>query len=56
MTKKSYRNNPGIPSWSSYGEDFLAAYESENLSVVQFHPEKSGAAGLKLINNWVESL
>jgi glutamine amidotransferase len=26
------------------------------LAATQFHPEKSGAAGLKLIQNWVEGL
>ena len=38
-----------------YGE-FIAALEEGTLCATQFHPEKSGAAGLKLINNWVESL
>ena len=38
-----------------YGE-FISALEEGTLSATQFHPEKSGAAGLRLINNWVESL
>ena len=38
-----------------YGE-LIAALEEGTLCATQFHPEKSGAAGLKLINNWVESL
>ena len=38
-----------------YGE-FIAALEEGTLCATQFHPEKSGAAGLRLINNWVESL
>ena len=38
-----------------YGE-FIAALEEGTLSATQFHPEKSGAAGLRLIKNWVESL
>lgn len=45
-----------INSTCSYGEDFLAAVESENLVVTQFHPEKSGAAGARLIRNWAETL
>ena len=36
--------------------EFIAALEEGSLSATQFHPEKSGAAGLRLINNWVESL
>ncbi len=41
---------------SNYGEDFLAAVELNNVVATQFHPEKSGAAGAKLISNWVDSL
>ena len=39
-----------------YGVEFIAAIESETVSAVQFHPEKSGAAGLRLIKNWAASL
>ena len=41
---------------SNYGEDFLAAIEKDFIVATQFHPEKSGAAGAKLISNWVQSL
>lgn len=41
---------------AEYGEKFIAAIESDSVSAVQFHPEKSGAAGLRLIKNWAESL
>jgi imidazole glycerol-phosphate synthase subunit HisH len=43
-------------AWTMYGEKFLAAVEDGPVMATQFHPEKSGAAGLKLIKNWVESL
>ena len=43
-------------AWSSHGEKFLAAIEDGYISATQFHPEKSGAAGLALIKNWVGSL
>ena len=43
-------------AWSEYGEPFLAAVEDGALTATQFHPEKSGAAGLKLILNWSKSL
>jgi glutamine amidotransferase len=43
-------------AWSTHGERFLAAVEDGYISATQFHPEKSGAAGLALIKNWVDSL
>lgn len=41
---------------SNYGETFIAAVEQGALSAVQFHPEKSGDAGLQLLKNWVSSI
>jgi glutamine amidotransferase len=46
----------GKNSWTQYGENFLSAVERGAVSAVQFHPEKSGSAGAKLISNWVETL
>ncbi len=43
-------------AWTTHGEKFLAAVEDGYISATQFHPEKSGAAGLALIKNWVGSL
>jgi imidazole glycerol phosphate synthase glutamine amidotransferase subunit len=34
---------------------YTALIESRNISGVQFHPEKSGALGLKIVRNFVES-
>ena len=45
-----------MQAWSMHGEKFLAAVEDGYISATQFHPEKSGAAGLALIKNWVGSL
>ena len=46
----------GANSYCDYGGGFLAAIESQTVSAVQFHPEKSGAAGLALIENWASGL
>jgi imidazole glycerol-phosphate synthase subunit HisH len=45
-----------ISTRSNYGEDFLAAVEDGAIAATQFHPEKSGDAGLHLIKNWVQTL
>ena len=45
-----------ISTLAHYGEDFLAAVEDGAISATQFHPEKSGDAGLQLIKNWSQSL
>ena len=43
-------------TWATHGERFVAAVENGPLSATQFHPEKSGEAGLALLENWVRSL
>jgi glutamine amidotransferase len=43
-------------SWAEYGSRFVAAVENGPLSATQFHPEKSGQAGLTLLNNWLKNL
>lgn len=45
-----------IESWTEYDSRFLAAIEDGAIAATQFHPEKSGDAGLHLIKNWVETL
>ena len=35
-----------------YGIEFSAVIEHKNICAVQFHPEKSGAAGLRIIRNF----
>lgn len=45
-----------IVSWSEHGAPFVAAVENGPLCATQFHPEKSGDAGLHLLENWVRTL
>ncbi len=50
-----------LVTWSEAGpagdaDRFVAAVENGPLSATQFHPEKSGEAGLQLLRNWVDTL
>jgi glutamine amidotransferase len=42
-----------VAAWCDYGRRFPAAVERGNLWATQFHPEKSGAVGLRLLANFV---
>jgi glutamine amidotransferase len=41
---------------ATHGGRFVAAVEQGPLSATQFHPEKSGDAGLTLLENWLKTL
>ena len=43
-----------VAAWCDYGRRFPAAVERGNLWATQFHPEKSGDAGLHLLANFVQ--
>jgi glutamine amidotransferase len=43
-------------TWAEHGAPFLAAVENGPLSATQFHPEKSGDAGIRLLSNWLGTL
>ncbi|TDC78856.1 imidazole glycerol phosphate synthase subunit HisH [Streptomyces hainanensis] len=45
-----------LVSWATHGEPFVAAVENGPLWATQFHPEKSGDAGARLLTNWIETL
>ena len=36
-----------------YGVRFSAAVEHDRVAAVQFHPEKSGDTGLRILTNWI---
>lgn len=48
-------NGPDTAGVCSYGADFTAVVENENICGVQFHPEKSQLDGLKLLRNFIEN-
>jgi glutamine amidotransferase len=48
--------HPPLLTWATHGERFVAAVENGPLSATQFHPEKSGDAGARLLANWVATL
>ncbi|SEC10696.1 glutamine amidotransferase [Paramicrobacterium humi] len=43
-------------TWAEHGTRFVAAVENGPLWAAQFHPEKSGEAGIRLLANWVGTL
>lgn len=44
---------PDTLATTSHATEFAAIVERANVAGMQFHPEKSGAAGLRLLANWV---
>lgn len=56
------RTRAPLVTWAETGPDqergdrFVAAVENGPLCATQFHPEKSGDAGARLLANWVSSL
>jgi glutamine amidotransferase len=43
-----------ILTLTSYGYDFVSAFEKNNIIGVQFHPEKSHKFGMQLLKNFIE--
>ncbi|MDR2632571.1 MAG: imidazole glycerol phosphate synthase subunit HisH [Treponema sp.] len=54
----SYYADPQVPEFTvaraRYGLPYCAAIERGALAAVQFHPEKSGIQGLKVLENWAD--
>ena len=60
-TEDTGRFKAPLVTWSEAGpadaaDRFVAAVENGPLCATQFHPEKSGEAGLQLLRNWVATL
>ena len=56
----SYRATPSeqnadwVLATSSYGGEFVGVVNKGDVYATQFHPEKSGAAGLRVLRNFLE--
>ena len=46
-------NQDWVLSTTDYGEEFVSAVQKGNVVACQFHPEKSGGAGLNILNNFL---
>ena len=47
-------NEDWVMATTSYGDDFVSVVEKGNVSATQFHPEKSGQAGLDVLRAFLE--
>ncbi len=52
----SDRLSAPLVTWTDYGTPFVSAVENGPLWATQFHPEKSGDAGSRVLRNWIETL
>jgi imidazole glycerol phosphate synthase glutamine amidotransferase subunit len=50
----AYDAGDATTAWCDHGAPFIAALERENVFAVQFHPEKSGDPGAKVLANFAE--
>ena len=47
-------NKEIVTAITDYFINYASMIEKDNIFGVQFHPEKSGKMGLKMLNNWLE--
>jgi glutamine amidotransferase len=45
-----------VTGWTTHGARFASVVETGAVAATQFHPEKSGDAGARLLRNWLEAL
>ena len=48
------KNNKNIICNTEYGMNIPAIVNKDNIFGFQFHPEKSGISGLKILYNWLK--
>jgi len=42
-----------VAGWTEHGIEFASAVQRGNVLAVQFHPEKSGLGGMRMLEEWV---
>ncbi len=47
------KTSPEVSATCTHGAEFIAVIEKENIHAVQFHPEKSSAAGARVLANFL---
>ncbi|MFO7965420.1 MAG: imidazole glycerol phosphate synthase subunit HisF [Desulfobacterales bacterium] len=47
------KNEGIVLTTTDYGYPFVSSIQKGNITATQFHPEKSGRAGLKMLNNFI---
>lgn len=53
--KENDRNKEWTLTTTNYGEEFVSSVQKGNVTATQFHPEKSGAAGLNILKNFLHT-
>ena len=48
------KNDSIIAAITNYNGNFVSAIQYKNITAMQFHPEKSGKAGIKLLRRWLK--
>jgi glutamine amidotransferase/cyclase len=51
----SPENDKWVLATTEYGASFISAIQKGEINATQFHPEKSGAAGLDIIQSFLEA-
>ena len=51
----SPENDDWVLATTEYGSSFVSAVQKGEISATQFHPEKSGTAGLDIIESFLEA-
>jgi imidazole glycerol-phosphate synthase subunit HisH len=49
-------NDSFVTGWCTHGLTFAAMVRNQSMTAVQFHPEKSGAAGIGLLRDWLAAV
>lgn len=47
-------NNVAVLTTTDYGHEFVSSIQQGNIVATQFHPEKSGSAGLHILKNFLD--